>query len=93
MYELANGDVLEKGYDLDPETGARKEYEELWQDLALEKTGMDETHISSVLKLDNEVTGTRGMLIRIGSHIQGLKRVGNQFTVVRWHWEQQNVSV
>lgn len=39
MIRLENGDVLEKGTTIDPETGDLKHYEELWTDLPLTPLG------------------------------------------------------
>ena len=39
MFVQEDGTILERGESIDPETGARQEYEELWQDLDIEPIG------------------------------------------------------
>ncbi len=87
MFLQPDGTVLEKGVNEDGST-----YEELWEDLAASVTGKDQERVSYVLRADDPASRTRGMCIRIGEWIQGALRVGDEFTVTRWHWSMEQVS-
>ena len=86
MWLQANGDVLERGKDVDPDTGKIKEYEELWRDLKIDLVDQEIEHISTVLKAENVKTSAKGMVIRIGGWCQGILKVGNDLTIERWCW-------
>jgi hypothetical protein len=87
MFLQSDGTVLEKGVNEDGTT-----YEELWEDLGIRVVGRDEKRVSYVLRAEDLSKRTRGMVIRIGEWIQGTLRVGNEFTVVRWMWDAEEVS-
>lgn len=86
MWPQPNGDTLEKGSTRDPKTGAVTQYEELWADVPVEKTGIDEGFVSIVLQLYDEAHSARGIVVRVGGWCQGLLKVGNEVTVERWKW-------
>ncbi|KAI9881296.1 MAG: hypothetical protein M1830_005582 [Pleopsidium flavum] len=86
MWPQPNGDTLEKGSTRDPETGAVTEYEELWADVPVEKTGNDGGLVSIVLQLHDDARSSRGMVVRVGRWCQGLLKIGNEVTVERWRW-------
>ena len=87
MFLQSDGTVLEKGINEDGEM-----YEELWEELGGQITGKDKLHVSYVLRAEDALKRTRGMVIRIGEWIQGTLRVGEEFTVSRWQWSTEYVS-
>jgi len=88
MYPQANGDVLERGNMAHPDTGKMMDYEELWRDIMPSTTDGSSTRYSFVMKLDEPAKAARGMLIRIGAHIEGVIRIGNELSVARWHYRE-----
>lgn len=92
MYDQENGEVLEKGAMAHPVTGAITDYEEVWKDLDASIVGHDKRHICQVLRYDGPSREERGMLIRIGEYIQGVRRSGTKITVIRWQWIKQEVG-
>ena len=67
-------------------SGALTDYEELWRDLPLQKLPHEQGILSLVLKAENKVLGTRGLIVRIGSWCQGVIRSGNDIGVERWRF-------
>ena len=93
MVSQPDGTVLEKGVNKDPVTGAiTNTYEESWLDLDAELTGHEKQHPCFVLRVDEPSKQARGMAIRIGQYVQGILRLGNQMTLVRWQWSVDEVS-
>ena len=86
MYPQPNGDVLEKGSNVDPATGLVSEYEELWADLEIDVIGAEEKRVCIVLKAKPENELNKGMVIRIGGWCQGILQSGEDITVERWQW-------
>ncbi|QSZ30100.1 hypothetical protein DSL72_004620 [Monilinia vaccinii-corymbosi] len=89
MYPVeGTGEVLEKGTMVNPETGEAEDYEELWEDLAVEmmEGSKNDYFMSWVLKTRGTGEEENGMVIRIGEWIQGVMRKGDDFSVVRWIW-------
>lgn len=86
MYPQPNGDVLEKGRMAHPETGIVTEYEELWTDIEVRRTGQDTTRVSVVLMADDSARRARGMIVRIGQWCQGILKIGNDLSVERWEY-------
>ncbi len=85
MYTLLNGDVLERGYDKDPVSGrVVSEYEELWRDLPV--FNIEGERVSVVLRMQDDVHGARGMVVRVGGWCQGFVKIGGEITVERWGW-------
>lgn len=84
MYPQANGDVLEKGNMVNPETNEKMDYEEMWHDIEPVTTDGSSTRYSFVMKLDEPAKAARGMVIRIGAHIEGVIRIGDAISVARW---------
>jgi len=87
MYPQPDGAVLEKGNMVNPATGLMTDYEELWTDLEPSSTEKRQERWSVVLILDDEASGTKGMVIRVGEYVQGIIKVNRQITVERWAWE------
>ena len=77
---------LEKGRMPNPETGLMTDYEELWKDLPLQKLPHEPGLMTFVLKAENPILGTRGLIIRIGSWCQGVIRSGADLGVERWRF-------
>jgi hypothetical protein len=87
MYPVAGtSEVLEKGAMVNPESGVVEDYEELWEDLDIQKVGNEKSHVSWVLR-NKSSRREKGMVIRIGEWIQGVLRRGDEFSVGRWKWE------
>lgn len=86
MWPQPNGDVLEKGSSREPETGAVTEYEELWADVPVETTGLDEKRASVVLQLQDDARKARGLVVRVGGWCQGILKIGDEITLERWKW-------
>jgi Protein HRI1 len=80
MFPQENGELLESGNMVNPETGKDEKYKECWVDAELsgQKVGW-------TLKMEEE--GKRGMIIRIGRWIQGIIRRGEQVAVARWKYK------
>ena len=86
MYEQEDGDILERGQNVDAETGEVKKYEELWHDVGIQHVGDNQTDVSIVLKTEEINRNTRAMIVRVGDWCQGILKVGDAVTVERWHW-------
>jgi hypothetical protein len=87
MYSIAGtSQVLEKGAMANPDSGEVEDYEELWEDLDIQKVGNEKSYVSWVLSSRGNVE-EKGMVIRIGEWIQGVLRRGEEFSVGRWKWE------
>lgn len=92
MWPQPNGDTLEKGSSRYPETGAVTEYEELWADVPVEKTGLDKKYVSVVLQLQDDARRVRGMVVRVGGWCQGLLKIGEEITLERWMWVSEETG-
>ena len=86
MIEQANGDILERGINVDPKTGQETTYEELWTDLKVEKVGSEPTRTCVVLRMEDIAKGSKGMVIRVGSWCQGILKQHDALTAERWQW-------
>lgn len=86
MWTQSNGDVLEQGKNVDPDTGVVKAYEELWRNLEVEAVGQEKGFASVVLRVQDDRMGARGMVVRVGGWCQGILKVGDDITTERWQW-------
>ena len=86
MWPQCNGDVLERGTQIDPITGLQTEYEELWGDLKAEKVGEEKEHVSIVLRIENHEPRTRGLVVRVGDWCQGIMKSKGTLNIERWRW-------
>ncbi|KAL6359729.1 hypothetical protein LRP88_07152 [Fusarium phalaenopsidis] len=88
MYPQPNDLTLEKGSMLNPDTGVEGEYEELWHDV--DPTAVpDEGGVRVlVLQLHDDEHRTRGSVVRLGRHMQGFVRVGDEVALERWEWDE-----
>lgn len=93
MYPQPDGTVLEKGSMVNPATGLMTDYEELWMDLESGSTTKDEMRWSLVLSLDDKLNRAKGMVIRVGEHVQGIVKNDGRITVERWVWEDSRLGV
>jgi hypothetical protein len=91
-----NGDTLELGSMINPETGTETEYEELWGTATIESTdprGPKAKHVV-VLQMvekppDNGTDSpSKGMAIRVGQFIQGIVVHNGLVTVERWTYDK-----
>ncbi|KAL9009370.1 MAG: hypothetical protein Q9173_005595 [Seirophora scorigena] len=84
MITQDDGDVLEKGTTVDPDTGEEESYEELWTDLPLASGSASEhSRICVVLRAEEVEKGMRGMVIRIGGWCQGIMKKNGAVSVER----------
>ncbi|KAI4146469.1 MAG: hypothetical protein LQ340_005923, partial [Diploschistes diacapsis] len=81
-----DNECIEKGRMPHPDTGLMTDYEELWRDLPPQKLTHEPGALSFVLKAENKVLGTRGLIIRVGSWCQGVIRSGADIGVERWRF-------
>lgn len=88
MIPQRNGDVLEQGSQIHPVTGLQCEYEELWGESYVETVGEEAYRVSVALKVEDDDSQTRGMVVRVGSWCQGILKVGDDITVERWQSEE-----
>ena len=89
MNPQLDGTTLEKGHNIDPVTGARTDYEELWEDLQPTATEGDSKKVCAVLQLHDDKNEARGMVVRLGQLCQGLLRVGKHISLERWEWKAE----
>ena len=93
MYNLPNGDVLERGENVDSETGKVQIYEELWRDLDVETIPGEGRRVCTVLQVENAEEGIRGLIIRVGGYAEGLmSERGKGVTAERWQWFDSEAS-
>ncbi|KAL8650351.1 MAG: hypothetical protein Q9210_003875 [Variospora velana] len=82
-----DGDVLENGITLNPETGMEELYEELWTDLPLTPgSSSGPARICVVLRVEEVETGMRGMVVRVGRWCQGILKKDGAVSLERWQW-------
>ncbi|KAB5528047.1 hypothetical protein GE09DRAFT_1253726 [Coniochaeta sp. 2T2.1] len=76
-----DGRSVEVGSMVNPATGVLTPYEEIWQE-----GEVDPDEGGMVLQTDDQQGGRRrrGMVVRVGRHIQGILRVGEGVGVQRW---------
>ncbi|THH13669.1 hypothetical protein EW146_g6578 [Bondarzewia mesenterica] len=86
IWTLPNGDTLEKGRMVNPETGELTDYEEVWADAEVERTGQDSKRVCVVLNVEDNEMAMKGMVIRVGGWCQGILKVGKEVSVERWKW-------
>ncbi|KAL6298817.1 hypothetical protein BKA93DRAFT_36115 [Sparassis latifolia] len=86
MWTQPDGDVLEKGSMVRPETGHLTEYEELWADVDVQRTGDDLKKVCVVLTVDDPTRRARGMVVRVGQWCQGITKVGGELLIERWKY-------
>lgn len=99
-YQQKNGDTQELGSMVNPDTGVETEYEELWGSSAIESTEPDTTRKVAVVLQTVErprdgtdtnvdtVADCKGLVIRVGQHIQGLAIHNGNATVERWTYNR-----
>lgn len=92
-YSLSDGKILEKGRMVNPETGKLTEYEEVWEDLKVERVGRDSSSGEIqcvVIQVHDEKCEVRGLVVRVGQFCQGIMRVGGEVAVERWVWGEDH---
>ena len=83
-----SNEVLERGTMVNPASGKEEAYEECWVDLDPVLLPGESKYQSWVL-VAKEVTidtNIRGMMIRVGAHVEGILRVDDKVTIKRWEW-------
>ncbi|KAJ9150318.1 hypothetical protein NKR23_g3728 [Pleurostoma richardsiae] len=85
MFPQPDGTTLETGKMVNPATGVETDYEEVWKDE--EPIWIDGASVPcTVLQLQDDDRGVRGMVVRLGQYCQGVMREGDDFTAERWEW-------
>ena len=91
-----NGEVLEFGTMVNPESGREEGYVECWVDLEvgsidLEGESQRGEMKSWVLRCESGYgeEGVRGLVVRVGTWIQGVVRSGEEVGVARWRWRDE----
>lgn len=88
MITQENGNVLEKGTMVDPNTGQEDYYEELWEEVPTEKlTSGNNERVCTVLRTGDQEKLGMGMIIRLGDYCQGILKSQGRVTVQRWKWD------
>lgn len=82
-----DGTVLEEGVNLDPVTGAKIRYEELWRDLPVESFGKKNNRSSMVLRAEDLERNAKGLVVKVGGWCQGFMKVEDSLTIERWQWK------
>lgn len=89
-YPLPNGEVLELGSMMNPDTGKVTDYEEKWADVAPKSIGRKDGKVECVvLQLHDDSHKARGLVVRAGQYCQGIIRVGDAVAVERWAWDEE----
>ncbi|KHN95011.1 uncharacterized protein MAM_07060 [Metarhizium album ARSEF 1941] len=84
-YPQPDGSTLEKGTMVNPETGRETAYEEVWDDEdPAPTTAPAPEQLCVVLRHDGGQS--RGLVVRLGRHVQGLVRSGPHLSLERWEW-------
>lgn len=91
MWIQKDGNVLECGKQVHPDTGEEIEYEELWHDLEVTSFGKKQNRSSLVMRADDPVKGARGMAVKIGGFCQGILKTRNGLTVERWEHKSADI--
>ncbi|KAI4159868.1 MAG: hypothetical protein LQ342_006196 [Letrouitia transgressa] len=86
MITLENGDVLERGVNVDSVSGEETVYEELWSDLEILAAGVEDARVCAVFQVDDEENNARGLFVRVGGWCQSVLKTGKELTVERWEW-------
>ncbi|KAL9610405.1 MAG: hypothetical protein Q9167_004888 [Letrouitia subvulpina] len=86
MITLDNGDVLERGTNVDAVSGEETVYEELWRDLEITAVGAEDGCVCAVFRVDDEEKNARGLFVRVGGWCQSILKIGTEMTVERWEW-------
>ncbi len=88
MILQSNGEALETGRMVNPETGIEEDYEECWVDIEPKVVDREGEYRSWVLRCEGEGTGIRGVIVRVGVFIQAALRKGEDFSLGRWMWSE-----
>lgn len=90
-----NGDELELGNMINPDTGVETEYEELWGTIDIKSTSQEVSTrarkaaicLQTMSKSDWEKETSSGMVVRVGQFIQGLIVTETRATLERWSYD------
>lgn len=88
-YPQCNGDVLEKGVMLNPDTGKDTDYEEVWKYLDPFPKAMPD-QVKAVTLQMNKGEQERGLMVRLGRFCQSLVRRGEKIAGERWEWSEED---
>jgi hypothetical protein len=88
MYPQDDGRTLEKGSSINPVTGKKTTYEEMWRDVLIRRPSSwpDTNWQCIILVCEEPKEKTRGCIMRLGPYCQGVKRIGEDFCAERWKY-------
>lgn len=86
MLPGSDGSTLETGSMVNPATGMKMDYEELWRDE--EPLPVHGLAKCLVFQLHDDNDQKRGLFIQLCHHAQGILRIGDSFTAERWEWNR-----
>ena len=79
-----------------PETEKMQPYEEMWDDVPIERVHGVEKRVCVVMEtalpeetdvvVNGEKVPARGVVVRLGQYVQGIIKVGEKLKVERWQW-------
>lgn len=83
--------AMERGNMQNPSTGVDTDYIEAWQDVDLPELLLARLPANildqAVIALRLQSTTAKGSFIRIGTHMAGILRNGDQFFLTKWEWD------
>jgi hypothetical protein len=95
MYTISEKLTLEHGHAFHPHLKAVKTHEEMWEDedILPFKTSHnpgEEAKLCTVLRLQDDRKGIRGIIARLGQYIQGIVVMGKEAAAERWEYTEEN---
>ena len=89
MTSQGDGKTLEEGWMLDPQTGAKRKYEELWHDLAVVPSEAKQRDCVVLQAVAGE-RKLQGLIVKIGCWCQGILKDDDDLVVERWERVSNN---
>lgn len=86
MYTIDDERSLEHGHAYHPSLKAIVSHEEMWKDVPVLSTNERGTKICAVMRVQDDVNGVRGAVIRVGQYVQGIIMFGARVSVERWEF-------
>jgi hypothetical protein len=95
MYTISEKLTLEYGHAFHPHYKAVKSHEEMWEDedILTTSTSSDTAEaekVCTVLRLQDDAKGVRGIVIRLGQYIQGIVVAGDEVSAERFEYSKEN---
>ena len=79
-----DGSVLEKGVNVDVDTGMEEHYEEMWENLPVEAFGATQKRSCVAVEAYHPENHIRGLVVKVGGWCQGIVKKHHDLTVERW---------